>query len=50
MDELKRAGTYGKLSPLVCKQLDLALGAMKKRNVGGRERVEGLKKVMDANA
>lgn len=47
LDEMKRAGSYKKLSRLIRKQLEAAIEINLRRNVGGRERVEMLKKALD---
>ncbi|KAK4704991.1 hypothetical protein P7C70_g1217, partial [Phenoliferia sp. Uapishka_3] len=47
LDELKKAGTYKKLSKLLRKQLEVSVEIMLRKNVGGRERVEMLKEALD---
>ncbi|KAL8278980.1 hypothetical protein RQP46_008649 [Phenoliferia psychrophenolica] len=47
LDELKRAGSYKKLSGLLRKQLEVSIEINLRRNVGGREKVEMLKKALD---
>jgi hypothetical protein len=47
IDELKKAGSYGKVSKLLRKQIEVSLEAMRKRNVGARERVASLKALLD---
>lgn len=47
LTELKRAGSYNKLSPLVRGQLETALAILLQRHVTGRERVVQLKAKLD---
>ncbi|SCV71867.1 BQ2448_4561 [Microbotryum intermedium] len=47
IEELKRNGGWNKLSPLLRKQIDGCLLQLSKRTLGGRERVAGLKKLLD---
>ena len=45
--DVKKSGGYAKLSRLVRTQLEGALEILGRRNVGGRERVEKLKELLD---
>ncbi|SGY23237.1 BQ5605_C019g08918 [Microbotryum silenes-dioicae] len=47
VEALKRNGGWTRLSPLLRKQINGSLAELSKRTIGGRERVAGLKKLLD---